>query len=723
MLNSIFRYAFSPLLMCCLAFVWIICTAATPLAADGALDLTFSGNGKAAVDFGGNEDRANDMMIQPDGKIVLAGYATMTAGTANPIELARYLPNGNLDTTFDTDGRVTLTTIYNDVIIYTVIYYFGDILVGGTGLNPGTGNRVMLIARFNSNGSVDTTFGTNGVAGIAFGSGPTATYGGTVYALALVSSQIYAVGQTVNDVGGFRADWAIVRLSSSGTLDGTFGTGGRVSTDFGGNQSEDAQAIAVLPSGKIIVAGNGNPANRDFALALYTSNGSLDTNFGGGDGKVTTDFGNATDELNDMKVQTDGKIVAAGSATIGQVNGFALARYNSDGTLDSSFDGDGKVLTDVRVNNGDEINEIVIQTNGKIVAAGSNSQLDFSLARYNLNGSLDPNFGTAGILFTDILSSSTDIANAIAIQADRKLVVAGTANNSGSDREFAVCRYISGSERTQFDYDGDRRSDISVFRPGDGNWYLQQSTAGFFGTNFGVSTDRIVPGDYDGDAKVDIAVYRPSDGTWYIRNSSNGTFTIAQFGIAEDLPVPADYDGDGAADLAVFRPSVGTWYIRYSADASFTASQFGISTDLPTAGDWDGDGKADIAVWRPSSRVWYRLLSSGAFSPQEQFGAPGDKIVPADYDGDGKLDLAVFRPSNNTWYIKKSTNSTFTILAFGSAGDIPVAGDYDGDSRADIAVFRPSTGFWYVVGSINGAFAISQWGQNGDRPTPAAFGN
>ena len=278
------------------------------------------------------------------------------------------------------------------------------------------------------------------------------------------------------------------------------------------------------------------------------------------------------------------------------------------------------------------------------------------------------------------------------------------------------------AQTVAFDYDLDRRSDISVFRPSDGNWYLDRSSEGFATVHFGVSTDRIAPADYDGDGRTDIAVYRPSTGIWYISNSASGTFSYYGFGIAEDLPVPADYDGDGKADICVFRPSTGTWYRQNSGNGEFVAVQFGADGDRPTVGDFDGDGKSDIAVFRPSEGAWYQINSSNGSFFGEQFGISTDKIVPADYDGDGKTDIAIYRPSEGLWYIKNSATATYTPYVFGLAEDIPVPGDYDGDGKADIAVFRTSDGTWYIVNSQNGSFTIYQFGQSGDRPTQSAFG-
>ena len=274
---------------------------------------------------------------------------------------------------------------------------------------------------------------------------------------------------------------------------------------------------------------------------------------------------------------------------------------------------------------------------------------------------------------------------------------------------------------TAFDFDGDNRADISVYRPGEGNWYVQGSSAGFYGVSFGIPTDRVVPADFDGDGKTDIGVYRPSTGFWCIANSSDATISYHSFGLAGDLTTPADFDGDGRADVSVFRPSSGMWYRQNSSDGSFFAMHFGSAGDTPAVGDYDGDGKADICVFRRSSGTWYWVNSSDISYHGEQFGIETDVIAPADYDGDRKTDLAVFRPSSGFWYVRPSDAGTFAAIHFGIGEDIAAPGDFDGDGKADICVFRPSTGIWYRQSSSDGSFFAYQFGTEGDVPTQAAF--
>ncbi len=268
------------------------------------------------------------------------------------------------------------------------------------------------------------------------------------------------------------------------------------------------------------------------------------------------------------------------------------------------------------------------------------------------------------------------------------------------------------------DFDGDGRSDLSVFRPGEGNWYrLSSQTGAFAGSGWGIGSDKLVPGDYDGDGRADLAVYRPAEGNWYLNRSTAG-ITQANFGLPTDLPVQGDYDGDGRTDLAVFRPSDGVWYISQST-AGFTGLQFGANGDKPVPGDYDGDGKTDVAVYRPSSGLWFINRSTTGFFAVG-YGLATDRVVPGDYDGDGKTDIALYRESNGTWYMLRSQLGDGAVQ-FGSPGDIPTPGDYDGDGRFDVSIFRPSDGIWYRTNSANSSFFGAQFGATGDRPIPSAY--
>ncbi len=281
------------------------------------------------------------------------------------------------------------------------------------------------------------------------------------------------------------------------------------------------------------------------------------------------------------------------------------------------------------------------------------------------------------------------------------------------------------SNKTIFDFDGDGKTDVAVFRPNDnpneGDFFiLKSSDNSQSATAWGSANDLAANADYDGDGKTDPAVFRPSTGTWFILRSSDATIQTAVFGLPEDKLVPADFDGDGRADIAVFRRSNGFWYILQSSDNQFRAAQFGVSEDLPVAADFDGDGKTDIAVFRPSSGVWYISRSSDNNFTAVQFGKSGDKPVVGDYDGDGKSDFAVFRPSKGIWYLLRSQTG-FLAINFGLSDDKPMQGDFDGDGKNDIAVFRPSNASWYVLKSSDNEFFGIQFGVDNDIAIPSIF--
>lgn len=260
------------------------------------------------------------------------------------------------------------------------------------------------------------------------------------------------------------------------------------------------------------------------------------------------------------------------------------------------------------------------------------------------------------------------------------------------------------------DFDADGKTDLSDVEQGNPpnsySWSIQQSTDStyrYYG--WGGSDDKLVNGDFDGDRRSDIAVWRPSNGTWYLKNSPVGDRSV-QWGVAGDVPVPGDYDADGKTDIAVWRPSTGVWYIIQSTLGVKTA-QWGIAGDKAFAGDYDGDGKDDIVVWRPSNGNWYIIQSSSSIPVQIGWGQQDDKPLVADFDGDGRMDLTVLRPANNTWYIFNPFTGYNATYVFGVAGDIPAPADYDGDGKFDVSVYRPSSKTWYRLHSSDGAFVSS----------------
>lgn len=282
--------------------------------------------------------------------------------------------------------------------------------------------------------------------------------------------------------------------------------------------------------------------------------------------------------------------------------------------------------------------------------------------------------------------------------------------------------------QTDYDFNGDGRADIGLFRPNDllgAMFYLLHTGSNFFSAfRWGLPTDKPVPADYDGDGKTDIAVWRPvvtNADNLFMFLSQTSTIRSEHFGVAGDDPsITADFDGDGKADPAVYREGTtpgaqSNFYYRPSSipGVDFRAMPWGINGDRPLRGDYDGDGSADVAVFRPSSQMWYILQSSTSSLRAEPWGLATDRLVPGDYDGDGRTDLAVFR--GGVWHIKRSREDLYEALFFGAVNDLPVPGDFDGDGRIDLAVFRE--GIWYILQS-NGQTRIAAFGVGGDLPLP-----
>jgi len=298
-------------------------------------------------------------------------------------------------------------------------------------------------------------------------------------------------------------------------------------------------------------------------------------------------------------------------------------------------------------------------------------------------------------------------------------------NADATDQHFALVAYNYTEQvpRSRADFDGDGRTDLSVFRGTEGNWYLNRSTAGLTVQNWGLNGDIPIPGDFDGDNKTDIAVYRgdvnAANPDFYILRSSNNTFAYYSWGVPGDVPVSGDFDGDLKTDIAVFRPANSTWYVLTSLGGVAVAN-FGSTGDVPMVMDYEGDGLSNLAVFRPSDRTWYISKPTGVPAQNfyaVQFGLATDMPVPADYDGNGSDDIAVFRPSTGIWYIVRAGGAVDAI-GFGINGDVPVPGDYDGDGRDDVAVYRGGT--WYLNRSTAGIIQFN-FGIGSDKPIPKAY--
>lgn len=284
-------------------------------------------------------------------------------------------------------------------------------------------------------------------------------------------------------------------------------------------------------------------------------------------------------------------------------------------------------------------------------------------------------------------------------------------------RATSSCSFVPSGVRSRADYDGDGKTDLSIFRPSDGNWWIAKSLGGVTVITWGVNGDTPTPGDFDGDGRADYAIFRPSAGAapdFYIIQSNGFVFSTISWGEPGDKPAIGDYDGDGKDDVTVYRASDTTWYtVKSTGGLDFT--QYGQAGDVAVPGKFDADNKTDRAVYRNGQ--WLVAQSTGG-TMIANWGEPGDMLTPADYDGDNRDDIAVWRPSNGFWYIRRSSNLIFDTISWGQTGDVPSPGDYDGDGRDDPAIWRG--GQWWVIRSTEG-FWLAGWGIPGDVPVPSKY--
>ncbi|HUF04294.1 MAG TPA: FG-GAP-like repeat-containing protein [Aridibacter sp.] len=560
----------------------------------------------------------------------------------------------------------------------------------------------------------------------------------------------------------------VARYDASGNLDNSFNGDGIFVSEL--SNVHVAQAIALQEDGKIIVAGifRVSASNEDFLVIRLDQNGELDSTFNG-NGIVQTSLTGGIDYARDLAIQSDGKIVIAGSAgTAGDaISDIGIVRLNSNGTLDESFDGDGKVITAI-AKNAEQAYAVKIQDDGKIVVLAN--PLDFktpngflAILRYMPDGSLDPDFGDQGISLTD-LGSDRFYFGDIELQADGKIVAtASIDSNSSFTYSFTVLRFLPGGE-PDLSFDSDGRQVIlqdsanfaeSLLVQPDGkiiasghamtaseglNILLTRlNPNGSFDPGFGSGGVAFTPvadgngGDYSYDSVLQPDGKIVVAGDFRVFGLQDYDAVLLRF-LGDPVTDPTgttvfDFDGDGITDVSVFRPSPGSlaenagpegssaqWWVLRSSDQGTKGLQFGNADDIPTAADFTGDGKTDVAFWRPSTGEWFILRSEDDSFFAFPFGSDGDIPAPGDFDGDGLADAAVFRPSSGTWFILRSSDSGVSVVPFGIAEDKPTVADFDGDGMDDIAVFRPSVSQWWQLRSTAGVKAY-QFGSQGDRTT------
>ena len=397
----------------------------------GERDFTIlsQGSGIVITDLGGS-DWGTSLSLQADGKILLGGYTYDSRLGSSNFALVRYNTDGSLDTSFSGDGMLTTDLGGSDGGGSLSVQADGKILLGGYTYDSRLGSSNFALVRYNTDGSLDTSFSGDGMLTTDFGS---SDYGSSL--------TVQADGKILLGGRG-NSNFALVRYNTDGSLDTSFSGDGMLTTDLGG--SDGGSSLSLQADGKILLGGStydSNNESKNFALVRYNTDGSLDTSFSG-DGMLTTDLG-SWDEGASLSLQTDGKILLGSHSYDGNGNvnpNFALVRYNTDGSLDTSFSGDGMLTTDLGGDNdvGAVGASLSLQTDGKILLGGysydGNANLNFALVRYNTDGSLDSSFSDDGMLTTDL--GGRDWGKSLSLQADGKILLGGTSNDN-----FALVRY------------------------------------------------------------------------------------------------------------------------------------------------------------------------------------------------------------------------------------------------------------------------------------------
>jgi uncharacterized delta-60 repeat protein/LPXTG-motif cell wall-anchored protein len=690
--------------------------ASTP--ADGTLDTTFGTNGITSTDIGrGANDYAESVAIQTDGKTIVVGSSIISG--SSDFSLVRYNTNGSLDTTFDTDGKVT-TNFDNETSEAQLVALQpnGKITVVGY-----TGSRKLAIARYNIDGSLDTTFDTDGKATSSVDVGD--------YAQSVAiqpDGKIIVVGR-IDTNGG--SDISLLRYNQDGSIDTTFDTDGRVTTNIG--TIDYAESVAVQPDGKIIVVGSSYISSQyDFTVVRYNTDGSLDTTFDGetggdGNGIVLTSFSSGNDQAISVVVHTDGKIIVAGH-TSGSSSDLAVARYNINGSLDTTFDTDGKVTTDIDNNSNDSPRSVLVQSDGKVIFRGSHNGADFAVVRYNTDGSLDTTFDTDGKVTTNF-AHEDDYLTSMALHTDGKIIFAGGSYINGSD-DFAVVRYNpSGSLDTTFDTDGKVTTNIgirssidqakSVALQSDGKIIIAgrtrpSGTEDFVVVRYNASGSLDTTFDTDGKVTTDIgsntddeaySVAVQPDGKIIVAGISSDNdddFAVVRYNPNGSLDTTFDTDGkvttnfgnnfqDQAYSIALQTDGkIIVAGVSLNVDRDFAIVRYNTNGSLDTTFDTDGKVTTDFGSGANDDARSVTVQSDGKIIVAGFSFVNDNDFVIARYNTNGSLDTTFDTDGKVTTDFGSGANDDARSVTVQSDGKIIVAGD-SSSGNAQLAVARYNT--------------------------------
>ncbi|MDQ6631954.1 MAG: hypothetical protein M3Y82_09380 [Verrucomicrobiota bacterium] len=588
---------------------------------NGTLDTSFDGDGKVMTRVGNFFEGANAVLIQRSGlnasRIIVAGYSSEPFPTPRrDFTVVKYLLNGALDTAFDGDGKaMTPIGVTGDSQAQAMTFQNGKLLVAGYA-QTGPNNNDFAMVRYNlTNGTLDSSYDGDGIK-----TQDIADRTAQAQDVAIQSDgKIISVGRADN---GSHDVVAVSRYNTDGSLDISFGILGKITAEVSTNGSA-ATAVAIQPDGKIVVAGS---ANEDFMVLRYLTNGLPDNSFDG-DGRVTTPIGSANDSATAVTLQADGKIVLAGYSYNGMNNDFAVARYNTNGSLDISFGSGGKAITAI-ASGEDEATDVKIQADGKIVVAGWGTlgSIQFALVRYTTNGSLDTSFGSFGRVTTDFGVVSEGLG--MTIQTNGRIVVAGAAIVSGTQVDMAVARYLTnGMLDTSFDGDGKVTTPIglaadfayAVTLQPDGK--ILVAGAGAIGADNEVSLVRYLPnGSLDstygngGKVVVDLST-GPNDVAYGIALDEMGRAVIA--GNANDRFGVARFLGDPFLKILsiarlpnghAFLQGIGIPNATHTLQGSLNLNPGSFAPIAPIIPDFTGMWQYDDAITNLNQR-FYRLTA------------------------------------------------------------------------------------------------------------------
>jgi len=627
----------------------------------GDLDPDFGADGLVLSDFadpGFSVDAGNAVAVDFDGKILVAGSKD------GDFAIARYNPDGTLDPSFGAGGLVTIdfggSTDAAAAIAIDLTYPGVDLPPGVRSIVvAGTAGDDFAVARLDrSTGALDPSFGVGGkvVTDVSIGS---------VDEVFDVAPERFSDRVVV--AGSSNGNTVLVQYQPNGQIQSQFGDSGFIITDFLGG----SPVRLINFSDRFTIVGQ---TGTDIGLASFHDNGDVDSNFGVG-GRVVTDFGGA-ETARGITLHPDGRLVVVGTSD----GDIALARYNLNGSLDTSFGGDGRVLTDIGP--GVMPAGVAVQPDGRPVVAGSSAG-DFFLVRYDVNGALDASFGTGGIVTTDF--GGNDLASGIDVRADGRIVVAGTSN-----ADVAVARYFA-ADATGL------QETIGLYNRDSASFLLSTDNApGPAEIVFQYGSPELLPiaGDWNGDGVATAGGYHLPSSTFFLRNSNSPGFAdiVFQFGEAgrDFIPIAGDWDGDGIDTVGLYRPEHSTFAVRHSnsQDSTATLIAFGFTTpDLsnrPVVGNWDGVGGDSIGIYANFTFFLSNKVDVGPADLMIGYGPQRSGLVPmgGDWTGVGAAGVGIYEPATGAVFLRNlaSGGPADIHFVYGAAGQnyLPVTGDWNG---------------------------------------------